>query len=74
MKKCQSINAHKMKVNKAKEDDPGDPGDPCESSDDEKVRVKLSPRRREVKKLRKEKRRMLRDQLMKECLDKLYPL
>ena len=59
MKKCQSINAHKMKVTKAKEDDPGDP---CESSDDEKVKVKLSPRRREVKKLRKEKRRMLRDQ------------
>ena len=74
LKKCQSINAHKMKVTKAKEDDPGDPGDPCESSDDEKVRVKLSPRRREVKKLRKEKRRMLRDQQMKECLDKLYPL
>ena len=48
-----------MKVNKVKDDDPCDP---CESSDDEKVKVKLSPRRREVKKLRKEKRRMLRDQ------------
>ena len=57
--KCQSINANKMKVSKVKDDDPCDP---CESSDDEKVKVKLSPRRRDAKKLRKEKRRMLRDQ------------
>jgi hypothetical protein len=35
--------------------------DPCESSDEEKVKVRLSPRRREAKKLRKEKRRMYRD-------------
>ena len=44
-----------MKENKEIEDDP------CESSDDENVKVKLSPRRREAKQLRKEKRRMLRD-------------
>jgi hypothetical protein len=35
--------------------------DSCESSDEEKVKVKLSPRRREAKKLRKERRRTLRD-------------
>jgi hypothetical protein len=35
--------------------------DSCESSDEEKVEVKLSPRRREAKKLRKERRRTLRD-------------
>ena len=43
--------------------------DPYESSDEEKVKVKLSPRRKEAKKFRKEKRRMLRNNQMKDCLD-----
>ena len=35
--------------------------DPCESSDEEKVKVKLTPRRREAKKVRKEKKSVLRE-------------
>ena len=34
----------------------------------------MTPRRREAKKLRKQKRGVLRDKQMQECQDRLYPL